>query len=239
MATARPSTGAARSRRALLPAVLVVATLVAAAVVLALVLDDGSEKTSAVQGSGVAATDVRELPPFTAVELAGANDVRIGVGGEQRVVVRGDDNLVAIVTTQVSDGTLVLDQTEPFSSSTPLSVEITVPSLERAILAGAGTMTVDGHDLETLALTLSGSGTIGGAGSAQELVVDLSGSGDVELDTLVAEAATVTLSGTGNVQVHATRSLDALVSGAGTIAYSGDPQDVRSAVTGTGAVSER
>jgi Putative auto-transporter adhesin, head GIN domain len=239
MATARPSTGGARSRRALLPAVLVVAALVAAAVVLALVLDDASETTGTVQGSGVAATDGRELPPFTAVDLAGANEVRIGVGGEQRVAVRGDDNLVALVTTEVSDGTLVIDQTEPFSSSTSMSVEITVPTLDRAILAGAGTMTVDGHELETLALTLSGSGTLRGAGAAQELVVDLSGTGDVQLETLVAEAATVTLSGTGTVEVHVTRSLDALVSGSGTIAYSGDPQDVRSAVTGTGTVSQR
>ncbi len=46
------------------------------------VFEDSSSSTG-VQGSGVAATEARDLPPFSSVELAGSNTVTIRVGGEQ------------------------------------------------------------------------------------------------------------------------------------------------------------
>jgi hypothetical protein len=40
------------------------------------------------------------------------------------------------------------------------------------------------------------------------------------------------------MQVHATRSLDASVSGTGVIVYGGNPGDVTQNITGTGAITE-
>jgi hypothetical protein len=221
-------------------ATIVVGVLVVVAVGLVVsFLDDGSETTSAAQGSGVTATETRELPAFSAIDLAGVNDVIVGIGGEQRVVVLGDDNLIELVTTEVEGGTLVIAQSQAFEAASPMRVEITVPSLDDVRLSGSGAVSIDGHDIELFAVSMSGTGVIRGSGTAGRLDVELGGTGDIELESLAAESATVELSGAGNVHVHVTGSLDARVSGTGTIFYTGSPSNVSSEVTGAGAVIEK
>jgi hypothetical protein len=238
MATAPPSTRQLHGPSTYLVAGAVVLALVLAALALAVALDESST-TPATQGSGVTASETRDLPPFTAVDLAGVNNVTVGVGGEQRVVVRGDDNVLPLVTTEVESGTLVIAQSESFDTATNLSVEVVVPALEAVRLSGSGTVTVDGHDLDLLALDLSGAGTLRGSGTAQRLDVELGGTGDVQLETLAVEEATVTLPGSGNVHVHVSERLDARVSGTGSVFYSGDPKTVTKEITGTGVIVER
>lgn len=236
MATAPPTT-----RHSSRPGVYVVAgaalvALVLAAIALVVVLDDDSTTTT--QGSGATASATRELPPFTALDLAGANTVTIGIGGVQRVVVHGDENVIPLVTTEVEAGTLVIAQSESFDTESQVSVEVVVPSLDSVRLSGAGTVTVDGHDLERLNVSVPGAGLIRGSGDVERLDVELAGTGDIELAELVASAVTVTLSGAGNVHVHATDSLEAGVSGTGSVFYAGDPASVSQAITGTGVIVE-
>jgi len=66
---------------------------------------------------------------FTGLDLAGSNNVTVIVGGPQSVVVRADSNLINHVTTGVVAGTLVIGDTGSFTTRTPMSVEVTVPSL--------------------------------------------------------------------------------------------------------------
>ena len=216
---------------------MLLVALALAAVALVLVLDEDTSTTATV-GSGVVATETRELPPFAAVDLAGVNTVTIGIGGAQRVVVRGDEDLIPLVTTEVENGLLVIAESESFETTEPLSVEIVVPALDAVRLSGTGTVTVDGHDLALLELSLPGAGTLRGSGDAQRLVVGLGGTGDVALENLVAEDVVVELAGSGNVHVNASQSLDAAISGTGSIFYTGDPASVTRAITGTGVIVE-
>jgi hypothetical protein len=194
--------------------------------------------SGAIQGSGVAVVATRAVPPFSSVELVGANEVSIGVGSDQSVVVRGDDNLVGLVTTEVANGVLVVDASGSFQTASPMSVEITVPSLEDVRLSGNGSIAIDGHELESLRLALPGTGTIVGAGSVTELDVDLSGLGTVDVRNLVARDASVVMPGTGTVFVHVTGTLSADVAGVGSVVYTGGPDRIEQSVTGTGSVVE-
>ncbi len=95
-------------------------------------------------GSGRQATQVRRLPAFTGVELSGSNNVVIGLGTKQSVVVRGDDNLLDRVTTRVRSGAL-RDRGNPaggFTTRSPMSVRITVPALDAVTLLGSGDVVV-------------------------------------------------------------------------------------------------
>jgi Putative auto-transporter adhesin, head GIN domain len=192
-----------------------------------------------IRGSGIAASETRVVPAFSGVTLAGAAEVFVDVGGEQRVVVHADDNLLPIITTEVEGGVLVVSQTDPIDTATTPRVEVTTPSLDTLRLTGAGDLTLDGHDLERLDVSLSGAGVLRGSGSVERLDLMLSGAGNIELESLVAADVSAMLSGAGNIVVHATRSLDAKVTGVGTIFYVGDPVDVRRSVLGPGAVVAR
>ena len=200
------------------------------------VFDDSSSPTG-IQGSGVPASETRDLPPFASVELAGSTVVTIRVGDEQSVVVRADDNLIDHVTTMVQDGSLVIG-TAPgsFTAQSPMTVTVGVPSLDALTLSGSGIVAATGVDASSLTVRLPGSGVLRASGTATMLDVTLEGTGDAQLGQLVAGDARAVVSGSGRIVLTTTKSLDATVSGSGAIMYGGDPQDVEQSVTGSGAI---
>jgi putative autotransporter adhesin-like protein len=180
----------------------------------------GSSGPGAILGSGIAATDVRAVPAFDGVELRGSNNLVVRVGPKRAVTVYADDNLLGRVTTRVEGGALVVgNRAGSFTTRSPMYVEITTPSLRSVVL--------------------SGSGVVRASGRAASLDVALTGSGDAQLEQLVAREVTVVVSGSGRAVVTATRALDASVTGSGVIVYGGNPLHVTSSVTGVGAIGAR
>jgi hypothetical protein len=224
------------ARRGVLLAGLVALLLVSTAVAVTLTRDEGSGTTRGVHGSGVAASQTREVSEFAAVDVAGASRVSIRVGQPRTVVVRADDNLLELVTTDVRDGVLVISESDSFDTETPLRVDVTVPVLDELRLSGAGVMTVAGVDARRLVVSVPGAGSVHVAGSTRRLEADLAGVGELDLADLVATQADVTVSGSGVARVHVTGALDALVSGTGAVVYRGGPARVTRTVTGTGAI---
>jgi hypothetical protein len=220
----------------------VVAAVLAATAILLFIGNHVSDSTESrmLEGSGITATQTRELPPFDAVELAGSNTVAISVGGKQSVVVHADDNLLDRVTTRVSGGKLVIgNEAGGFTTKGPMRVEVTVPAVNELTLGGSGTIAAEGVDADVLTVDLVGSGGVRASGRAHRVDVRLNGSGDVQLRELVADDVKATVNGTGSVAVNATESLDASVPGTGSIVYAGNPARVRKSVTGVGSVTSR
>jgi hypothetical protein len=198
----------------------------------------GGSSNSTTDGSGVPATQARDVAAFNSVELAGSNNVVIRVGEKQSVVVRADDNLLDRVTTEVQSGRLVIANTPgSFTTKSPMSVEVNVPTLTALTLTGSGNIVVNGIETESLEVALPGSGMLTASGTATRLDVTVSGSGTVQFTRLVASDVRGVVSGSGSIFITATKSLDASVSGSGAILYAGNPQDVTKSVTGTGAIT--
>jgi Putative auto-transporter adhesin, head GIN domain len=187
-------------------------------------------------GSGVAATEHRGLAPFSAVELAGENTVTIRVGPAQSVAVTADDDLIQRVTTTVRNGRLVVANEGGFTTAARMSVAVTVPSLDRVVLSGSGTVSVVGVRGTDFVADLSGTGTVAASGTVDHLTAVLSDTGTVDLQGLIAREAVARMDGTGMIGVHATSTLDATLTGTGSIVYSGSPS-VRTHNTGTGTVT--
>lgn len=197
----------------------------------------GRLSNSAVRGSGIEATQARSVTTFTRVDLAGSSKVTVAVGRPQSVVVHADSNLIGHVTTRVVAGTLVIGTTGSFTTRAPMSVEISAPSLAGLNLSGSGQLTASGIDAPKLTVMLSGSGGLYARGTAGRLDVTLGGSGQAQLGQLTVRDVHAVLSGTGLIHVTATASLNARVPGEGAIIYSGNPPQVATSVTGTGAIT--
>ena len=223
-----------------LPLVALLGVVLGALAVLLLFRYDvftSSSSSGGVQGSGVAATQTRELARFSSVELAGSNNVTVHVGGTQSVVVHADHNLLGRITTRAQAATLLIGNTAgSFTTKSPMSVDVSVPALKALKLTGSGVISVTGVKTASLAVTLSGSGVLRASGSASQLDVTLAGSGDAQLKQLVAREVHAVVSGSGRILVTATKSLSAAVPGSGAIIYSGNPAHVTTSVTGSGAV---
>ena len=241
MTISPPSPPASRTLRPVLTIVVATLALLVMAGLAGIALSDrnGDPYGSGVEGSGTTATEIREVAPFASVDLAGSNQVSVTVGPEQSVRVRADDNLIDLVTTDVRAGELVIDNRGSFQTNSPMSVEVTLPVLDAVSLSGSGTLTAQAVRAGTLIVRLPGSGTIRASGATDRIQATLDGSGELQLNDLIAAQATAVVSGSGLIELVATETLEATVSGSGSILYSGNPRQVTKSIPGTGAIVER
>ena len=201
------------------------------------VASNTSSSDNTVQGSGVQVSESRTVPAFRSVDLAGSINVVIRVGEPRSVRVYGDDNLIDRVTTDVSSTTLVIGTTPgSYATTSPMRVEVTVPSLNELTLSGSGTVMATGIEGPRLTVTIPGSGVVRASGSTEELDAMVSGSGQAELDGVDARVVQAVVSGSGEIVVTAVESLDASVPGSGSIVYTGEPTSVTKSVTGSGDI---
>jgi hypothetical protein len=196
-----------------------------------------------VLASGVAHADLRSasevrLPEFHSVELAGGLEVEIVVGPTASVTISGDPDAVDKVTTVVNGTTLVIDTKARWRLHTrsPLVAHVTVPDLRSVALSGSGRMAVTGVASPSLAIDLSGSGSLSVAGATGALRVGLGGSGSVEASKLMVKDAAITLGGSGNIALSASQSVDAKLTGHGNIRVLGHPARVERSVLGSGNI---
>jgi hypothetical protein len=112
--------------------------------------------------------------------------------------------------------------------------ELSARHLELA-LNGAGNITIRQLNVTGLAVRLAGLGNIEVAGSTESQEVDLSGAGSYEAARLESKSARVCLHGLGNSALWVTEELDAELSGAGNIDYSGSPR-VNQKISGLGNI---
>jgi hydroxyethylthiazole kinase-like sugar kinase family protein len=184
----------------------------------------------------MAATQTRAVARFSRIDLTGSNKVTVVVGGRQSVVVHADSNLLDRVTTRVAAGTLLIGTTGSFTTTNPMSLEISVPALAALKLSGSGQISASGINSPRLTVTLSGSGALDASGTAARLDVTLGGSGQAQLSQLPARDVRAVVTGSGLIRVTAMGSLDATVPGDGAIIYGGNPPHLTTSITGTGAV---
>jgi hypothetical protein len=219
---------------------IVLAVFVLAAIPIAHLVGRTSASSSSPggTGSGVAATQARSLAPFTGVDLAGENDVVVHVGARQSVIVHGDTNLLRRVTTRVRSGSLVIATTPGnLNAKTPMFVAVNVPSVDALRLQGNGNIRVTGISSPSLNVGLAGNGDIEAAGTTTRLHVMIGGVGTAFLGQLIARDSTAALSGDGSIVVTATHTLNASVSGNGTIFYGGKPPHVTTKIFGDGTIT--
>lgn len=122
------------------------------------------------------------------------------------------------------------------------NVKMDAPKLSTSALridaSGGSALAID--DLRATSLRVNGSGALDAklAGRVDNEDVSISGAGSYRAEHLVATHATVSVSGVGNVIVHATSTLGASISGAGVVEYVGNPE-VTEHVSGIGRVKRR
>ncbi len=76
-----------------------------------------------IPGSGVAASDTREVPAFDEVLLRTAGSLEVAIGALTPLELPGDDNLLPLIETRVEDGKLIISCGERIDPQTPLKMK--------------------------------------------------------------------------------------------------------------------
>ena len=195
----------------------------------------------AVSAPVVAAESTRALPPFIAVNAKGAFAMTVEAGKTQSVVVRGDDKFVAALKTEVVDNELQItmpDKSYNGGKGDP-RITITVPSLSRVKVEGAGETIISKVATDRLDIGYLGAGHLVASGKVKYLRLNAKGVGQVDTKALHAERVDVNFEGVGSVSVYASDLLNAVAKGMGSLNYYGKPKTVNKSVSGIGSVSAR
>jgi hypothetical protein len=196
------------------------------------------EKMHGVSGSGVRKVEKRELSPFTSITTDGAFEIAVVCQQPQTLEIEGDDNLLPMVRTEVSNGVLRINNADNYSTRTPMKIKISVPNIEGVTSNGAGTIEISHLKNDKFDIDSNGAPTIRVSGETKELQVDASGAGTVDAHKLHASKAEVDSKGVAKVEVAVSDVLNVTVSGPSQVIYDGDPE-VNQTVNGPGSVQKR
>ena len=189
-------------------------------------------------GSGKVVSEARQAPLFEKIDISGTVEVLVAIDDEPTVRVETDDNLQEYILTEVRGKTLFISQKESIDP-TKLLVRITTPKLVRFDSSGATKAQIKGLDEDRFELDVSGAAAVELIGEVETLVIDASGAAEIEADELIAERVEIDGSGAAEFTVHAKETLIADLSGAGEIRYSGDPDEVKTDLSGAATVAKR
>ena len=230
----------------------------AAAVVAVLLLLGLQSLGSGIAGSGVVTEETREVTGFQGVAVSGSIRVELSEG-DFAVKLRGDDNVLPLITTAVESQVLRIESEESFSSTAGVTAYISLPELHALHLEGSaeivGQTLFQGEELkiansgsgklilqaqfERLRANSSGSGDIELTGSVGEQEISLSGSSEYRAGELECRGdTTVNLTGSGDCTVQVGGALNVQVAGSGNVLYRGEPSSVNSNVSGSGSISK-
>lgn len=209
-----------------------------AALGLALILSSCVTIIGGTAGSGTAKTETRNVSGFTGVTFSSFGTLNITQTGTESLTISADDNLLPLLTSNVSNNTLFLGA-KPGNSITPtkpIVYTLTVKNLNNITLSGAGKVNATNIKTSALNVTLSGAGSMTIAGSAQSQTALVSGLGSYNAKGFPTDSAQVTISGAGSATITVNKQLTAIVSGAGSVTYYGSPSQVTKTISGAGSI---
>ena len=186
---------------------------------------------------------------FTALEVAGPYEVQVRTGANPGVAANGPRKMIDHLVVEVKGDKLLIHPEEHrgffhmgWNSNGTVHVDVTVPQLQGATIAGSGdirvnqvkgeafegtvagsgSLGVDSIDVQTLKLAIAGSGDVKAAsGRAQSAKYDIGGSGDIDAKGLQAQTADVSIAGSGSVAAHATGTANVSIMGSGDVEVTG------------------
>jgi hypothetical protein len=208
-------------------------------------------------GSGNVVAETRAVSGFSGLSMEAIGDVHLSQGTGETLRIEGEDNLLALLITEVRDGVLHIRIQEgvDLRPTEEIDYYLGMTTIDGVTLAGAGGIEGTGISASDLSITLTGVGdvdlsgltaygvdvAIAGVGdvsltgTAAAQTVTISGLGDYAARDLTSALATATISGSGTVAVRVSDRLVGTISGSGWICYIGLPV-VQSTITGQGTI---
>jgi hypothetical protein len=181
------------------------------------------------EGSGRTASETRGLAAFQAVSVENGLTVFVSRGARPSVRVTADDNLLAMIATEVSSGTLRISVEGNLRTHGKLEVEVTCADRLESIAQSSGsTMDIEDVGPDAIAISVQGGSTLRAGGFAGTLQLDVSGGSTADLRNVQTQTAHVKVDGGSTALVRAASAIDGSCHGGSTVMVSGgaDPSAV-------------
>lgn len=198
----------------------------------------GCQRLHQVSGSGNRQTQKREVASFLSISSEGPFEINVVCKQPLSLEIEGDDNILPLVSTEVSNNVLYIKSTQSYSVSKFIKLKITVPDLAGISVEGAGLVEVAGLKNEKFEIDANGAPTIRAFGETKLVEIDANGAGKIDTSKLRALKAVVDSKGVSSVDVRAVDKLDVTVSGPSHVTYEGNPV-VNRTIHGPGSIEKK
>jgi hypothetical protein len=189
-------------------------------------------------------TQTREINPFTKIQASGAVKVIYTHSDTLGIKVKGEENEIGFVKTNVDDNTLYISTNGSFKES--IKVYVSHNGLKDLSMSGAvnfesrntlkanefnislsGASNVDLEmNADKINSIQSGATSLKLAGTTNQFITESSGAASVKAFALNSKTTAVTTAGAASARVSASEKLTANATGASSIKFKGDAKDV-------------
>ena len=208
-------------------------------------------------------TEKRNVGTYDGIHIAGSYKVTLISGTEGAIELKGDEEDLERIASNVKNGTLTIKQKEKswFGTWDTEMVYITIPveDIDKVILSGSGEIdsrfTLEGNHFKTIVsgsgdinisvdvnhldAMVTGSGEIILEGDASTVDFTVTGSGEIEATGVEASTGKAKITGSGDIEMYASEILDAFITGSGDVVCKGNPKKQKTKITGSGDISVR
>jgi hypothetical protein len=188
-------------------------------------------------------TEERSVAGIDELELSGVGTLTLIQGETESLLITADEAILPQLTSEVTNGRLVIDAQGSFSTDGPVTYELTVRNLSAILLDGSVAVEGEAFAAELLTLVLDGSstmaigeltaGTLGVAidgaaevalaGTAEFQNVELDGTATYLAEGLASRQVAIAAGGASGAILQVSELLLAEVEGSATVEYRGDP----------------
>lgn len=194
-----------------------------------------------IKGEGPVVTENRNVGTFAGVDLRGDATVYFTKGNDVKIELNGQHNVLNVLETYKSGSNLVIKYRNDIrlGRHEPVTIYLTAPDLNDLRISGSGDIFVTGDIINNdMEMDISGSGSI----NMDKLMtgyldVNISGSGSMEIEDGEADEEILKISGSGNIYFPNLVARKAITTTSG----SGDirihvTDELRSTISGSGSV---
>ena len=193
-----------------------------------------------IKGNGEMVTKTRSTGSYDAVQLVGSMNVELVAGSEGSIKVEAESNLQEHIITEVKNGTLKISTEKGVNLHPTEDIKVTVPfeSLEEIALTGSGDIwNKDVIKASDLMVQVTGSGNMMLNLDVRDLNGKITGSGDIKLKGR-SENFECSVTGSGDFEAYDlnAKNVEAKVAGSGDIMVNA-AQSLTARVSGSGDIN--
>jgi hypothetical protein len=193
--------------------------------------------SNAVQGDGKNVVENRQVATLDGLDVNGPMQVEVRVGQQTALQLEGDSNILPLIRTDASGGTLRVWIEGSVRTSNPIRITYSTPALRQLSANGSGSMSVSGLNGAPLELSLNGSRSVRLSGKVAQLDARLNGSGGLNASGLDSGSTIVRQNGSGRLELGRINgeSLNLDLGGSGGAYASGSVRNMTVRVHGSGS----
>jgi hypothetical protein len=209
---------------------------------------------------GQVITQEKEYSDFTSVDVGSAFQVDITQSNSYSVVIKASETILDKIDVTKEGSTLMIRAEPNIPITAVYKAEITMPNLTELVLSGASKGTVEGFsssdplglkisaasrlDMQNthagnVEIELSGASTFIAEGSGNDLVSVVEGASKLDLTSFQVNNGNLEVSGASQATVNLDGTLDAVVSGASTLYYIGEPTMGHVETSGSSSINKK